>query len=492
MIGRHRRRWPWASASTWARSCRSSRRGTCCWRCPFGLDLVAERRPARRRPGHRPPDRRELRGPQGGRGAPERRDPREDRARWWRWRSSASRCPPRHGPDLAGAAARRETCSPPSGVAMIAVLWSFDGWYAVTNLAGEMRRPERDLPLGLIVGTARGDAALRAHEPRLRARAQRGGDEATSRGSARRRPRPSSGPSAARLISAAVLVSTFGCISATILYAARIYLPMAQDGVFFPALARIHPRYRTPSASILAQGVWAIAAHVLRELRAALHLRDVRGGALPRGHGRRGLRAAADASRRAAALSRLGLPVGAPGLHPLLGRPGRSTPSSRSRGNRPWASGCCCWASRPTFCGGGARPPPRGGPIAARDGLALRGSAAAVGMLVSREIAVLDQRHRLQLPALPVPAAARAGRRSPSSSPSAPGGTRALPAPSGADPVRAPGPRRSPCRGLREAARGLEVFSLLLIVWGSSGIFMPGGDGPQPGLGRPSEPVASW
>jgi APA family basic amino acid/polyamine antiporter len=61
----------------------------------------------------------------------------------------------------------------------------------------------------------------------------------------------------ARLITAAVLVSTFGCISSTILYAARIYLPMAEDRVFFPALARIHTRYRTPSACLLAQGTWA-------------------------------------------------------------------------------------------------------------------------------------------------------------------------------------------------------------------------------------------
>ena len=66
------------------------------------------------------------------------------------------------------------------------------------------------------------------------------------------------GPWGARLITAAVLVSTFGCISSTILFAARIYLPMAEDGVFFPALARIHPRHRTPSASILAQGLWSV------------------------------------------------------------------------------------------------------------------------------------------------------------------------------------------------------------------------------------------
>jgi hypothetical protein len=52
--------------------------------------------------------------------------------------------------------------------------------------------------------------------------------------------------------------SHFGCISSTILYAARIYLPMAQDGVFLPALARIHPRYQTPAACIVAQGLWSI------------------------------------------------------------------------------------------------------------------------------------------------------------------------------------------------------------------------------------------
>jgi len=66
------------------------------------------------------------------------------------------------------------------------------------------------------------------------------------------------GPTGARLVSLAVAFSTFGCLSSTILYCTRIYLAMAQDGVFFRSLARIHPRYRTPAMSIVAQGVWAI------------------------------------------------------------------------------------------------------------------------------------------------------------------------------------------------------------------------------------------
>jgi len=144
------------------------------------------------------------------------------------------------------------------GIAMIAVLWSFDGWYAVTNMAGEMRRPERELPLGLVAGTAAVTLLyvlmnlvyLRALPVEAMSATSRIGEAAAS---------ALFGPIGGRLISVAVLISTFGCISSTILCAARIYLPMAQDGVFFPALARIHPRYSTPASCILAQGLWATA-----------------------------------------------------------------------------------------------------------------------------------------------------------------------------------------------------------------------------------------
>jgi APA family basic amino acid/polyamine antiporter len=143
------------------------------------------------------------------------------------------------------------------GVGMIAVLWSYDGWYAVTNMAGEMRKPERDLPIGLIAGTAAVTLLyvlmnlvyVRALPVESMGGMPRIGESAAQ---------VLFGPLGGKLISAAVLVSTFGCISSTILYAARIYLPMAQDGVFFPALARIHPRYQTPTACILAQGLWSI------------------------------------------------------------------------------------------------------------------------------------------------------------------------------------------------------------------------------------------
>ena len=143
------------------------------------------------------------------------------------------------------------------GVAMIAVLWGYDGWYGATFLAGEMRRPARDLPWGLLTGTLAVTVLyvlmnfvyVRALPVETMASTSRIGETAAS---------VLFGPTGARLVSLAVAFSTFGCLSSTILYCTRIYLAMAQDGVFFRSLARIHPRYRTPAMSIVAQGVWAI------------------------------------------------------------------------------------------------------------------------------------------------------------------------------------------------------------------------------------------
>ena len=66
------------------------------------------------------------------------------------------------------------------------------------------------------------------------------------------------GGPAARWLSAAIVVSTFGCLASTILYSARIYLPMAEDGLFFRAVARVHPRHHTPGVSLWAQSLWAV------------------------------------------------------------------------------------------------------------------------------------------------------------------------------------------------------------------------------------------
>jgi APA family basic amino acid/polyamine antiporter len=141
-------------------------------------------------------------------------------------------------------------------MAMIPVLWTFDGWYNLTFSAGEMRNPERSLPWGLILGTL-GTTVLyavlnlvyfRALSVSAMAGTGRIGEAAAA---------ALFGPIGSTLVSLAVLLSTFGCLSSSILCCSRIYLPMAQDGLFFGALARIHPRHFTPSGSIVAQGAWS-------------------------------------------------------------------------------------------------------------------------------------------------------------------------------------------------------------------------------------------
>lgn len=144
----------------------------------------------------------------------------------------------------------------PFGVALIAVLWAYDGWYNATFSAGEMRDPGRTLPRGLIAGTLVVLAVyatvnfvyLRALPPAQLAASGQVGEAAAV---------ALFGPGVARLVSLSILVAMFGCLAANILACSRIYQPMAADGLFFSALARIEPRYRVPLASLTAQGIWA-------------------------------------------------------------------------------------------------------------------------------------------------------------------------------------------------------------------------------------------
>ncbi len=144
----------------------------------------------------------------------------------------------------------------PFGVALIATLWTYDGWYAVTFSAGEMRSPQHDLPRGLLLGVVvvvLAYALLNLVYLRALGVATLSGTTRAAEGAAR----ALFGDGAARAMTAAVAVSAFGCLAATILYSSRVYQPMAADGVFFPSVARIHPHWRTPAAALWLQSGWA-------------------------------------------------------------------------------------------------------------------------------------------------------------------------------------------------------------------------------------------
>ncbi len=144
------------------------------------------------------------------------------------------------------------------GAAMVAMLWTYDGWYGLTFSAGEVRRPERDIPRGLILGTicvivlyTIGMAAYVHVLPIAALMDAPNAAEATAAvlGGAR----------AAHIASAVVVVCTLGCLAGTILYGSRTYVSMAEDGLFFAPMARIDRRFHTPTAALWAQAAWACA-----------------------------------------------------------------------------------------------------------------------------------------------------------------------------------------------------------------------------------------
>ena len=143
------------------------------------------------------------------------------------------------------------------GLATVAVLGNFDGWYQATLSAGEIKRPERNLPLGMIGGTVMVGVLymlvnlvyFRALPLSALGASSRIGEEATT---------ALLGPTAGRMLAGAVLVSVFGCLSSAIIGASRLGLPMSEDAPAFRWMARIHPRYQTPTAGIVTLGVWSM------------------------------------------------------------------------------------------------------------------------------------------------------------------------------------------------------------------------------------------
>ncbi len=154
-------------------------------------------------------------------------------------------------------------------VAQVGSLFSADSWNNVTFTAGEVRNPRRNLPLSLAIGTGVVLllyilanfvylCALPLHgDPNGTTLAARGIQFATEDRVATAVLQQSFHSFGAYLMAAAILISTFGCNNGMILAGARVYYAMSHDGLFFKAAGKLHPRYKTPVASLIVQSVWA-------------------------------------------------------------------------------------------------------------------------------------------------------------------------------------------------------------------------------------------
>lgn len=142
------------------------------------------------------------------------------------------------------------------GVGLIAVFWAYDGWVYVTWVAGEVKDPLRNVPLAMVLGVlAVGTIYLAMNMTYVYAMPlnEVAKYETIAHAAATRL----FSPAAAVWLSAMIAISCFSAAAACTLSGSRVYLAMAQDGVFFRRMAVIHPRWRTPAFSLIGQGVWA-------------------------------------------------------------------------------------------------------------------------------------------------------------------------------------------------------------------------------------------
>lgn len=142
------------------------------------------------------------------------------------------------------------------GLAMIGVLWAYEGWQYVTFSAGETRDPQRTFPRAISIATA-GLVALYvlANVGYIAALGPRGA--AATDHIAADAGLAVLGPVAARIVGVLILVSIFSAANGLMLTSPRMYFAMARDGVFFQRLAVVNPRFGTPAFAIIAIAIWA-------------------------------------------------------------------------------------------------------------------------------------------------------------------------------------------------------------------------------------------
>jgi APA family basic amino acid/polyamine antiporter len=143
------------------------------------------------------------------------------------------------------------------GVALIACMLAYDGWVQVSFVAGEIRDPERNILLALAGGVATcitvyllaNLAYLRVLSVPEIAASDHVGATVAER---------VLGSGGGTLVAGIILMSIVGTLNGCFLTSPRVYFAQARDGLFFSRFADVHPRFQTPSFSIVAQAIWAV------------------------------------------------------------------------------------------------------------------------------------------------------------------------------------------------------------------------------------------
>jgi APA family basic amino acid/polyamine antiporter len=144
------------------------------------------------------------------------------------------------------------------GTAFLGVLWAYHGWMSLAPIAGEVARPQRNLPLALLSGVGiivvvylGANLAYSLIIPHDEMAALKGTTVAAEFG------RRMLGPLGGVAASAAVMISVFGALNGNLLTGPRVLYALGGDGLAPAALNRVHPRFHTPAAAILLETFWS-------------------------------------------------------------------------------------------------------------------------------------------------------------------------------------------------------------------------------------------
>jgi APA family basic amino acid/polyamine antiporter len=140
--------------------------------------------------------------------------------------------------------------------ALVAALWAYDGWNNAGMLGSEIERPQRNLPLALISGTLMMIAVYLLTNLAY-FYVLSGPEVASSERVAATMMRRVMGQPGGAFVSVAAMISIFAALNGSILSGSRVPFAMARDGLFFKAMSRVNPSFRTPGPSIVLLGLWS-------------------------------------------------------------------------------------------------------------------------------------------------------------------------------------------------------------------------------------------
>ena len=144
------------------------------------------------------------------------------------------------------------------GIALIGVLWAYDGWHVISFAAGEVKDPTRNIPASLIMGTLAcvivyvlaNISYYSVLDPTVIKANDRVAAVAIS---------TAWGSKAAGVLTILISISILGAINGSTFSTPRATLAMANDGLFFRVFGRVSPKYHTPVIALIAHGIWAAA-----------------------------------------------------------------------------------------------------------------------------------------------------------------------------------------------------------------------------------------